>query len=138
MKNINTIIARIEESKTRSAWSAGVKLYALELLEDLKEGIEGGYYCDDDILAPNILDKMLLNGARCWIEYSWGGSSLAYDRQIAQRLCTATELKRTKNGELEPNKNEHWLDVQARALFQANNLIRAHASALDREEVSAC
>lgn len=138
MKNITTIIARIEESKTRSAWSSGVKLYALELLESLRNDIIDGYFDDDDLLAPNLLNRALLNGASSWSEYSWGGCSLIYNGDIAERLCTATELKRTRNGERKPNKREEWLDTQARALFQAANLIRAHASALGREEVSAC
>jgi hypothetical protein len=38
-------------------------------------------------------------------------------------FCTPSELKKTHNGERKPNKNEEWLDVQARALNQAAKMI---------------
>lgn len=138
MKNINTMITRINETNPRSAWDKGVKLYALELLESLKNDIVDGYFDDDDILSPNLLNRVLLNGASSWSEYSWGGCSLIYNGEIAERLCTASELKKTKNGERKPNSREEWLDVQARALYQAADIIRVHAGALEREEVGAC
>lgn len=62
-------------------------------------------------------------GAPNWKEYSWGGSSLVYDNDIAKRLSTKTELKMTRNGERRPNAREEWLDVQARALYQADMMI---------------
>ena len=39
------------------------------------------------------------------------------------------------NGRLAPNKNEAWLDVQARALFQAYNRIKMAFINLDKKEV---
>lgn len=137
MKNINTIIVRVESTKTRSAWSAGVKLYALELLESLRNDIVDGYFDDDDLFAPKLLDRAMLNGASSWDEYSWGGCSLIYNGEIAERLCTASELKRTRNGDRKPNSREEWLDTQARALYQAANLIHSHVDAL-HQEVSVC
>ena len=64
-----------------------------------------------------------MNGTSSWNEYSWGGCSMIYDRDIADRLCTVTELKRTEGGRREPNKRERWLDVQARALYQAEMMV---------------
>ena len=78
---------------------------------------------------PKMIERELLNGAQDWHQYSWGGSSLIYDRNIAARLCTLTELKKTHNGERQPNSREEWLDVQARALFQAAQMILRIASA---------
>lgn len=106
------LINKIEAKKCRSAWQRGVKTYALELLEDL----------DGD----EITKETLLNGAENWEQYSYNGCSLIYDVDIAQRVCTNSELKRTKNGELQPTLNETWLDVQARALYQAYILIRKY------------
>lgn len=103
------IIKELQNEKCRSAWSKGVNEYALELLEDL-EGDE-------------ITEKALLNGASNWNEYSWGGCSLIYDSDICERLSNNTEKKITKNGERRPNSKEEWLDVQARALYQACNKI---------------
>lgn len=49
---------------------------------------------------------------------------LCYDADIAARVCTPSELKRKHGGAYEPNSRETWLDVQARALYQACNRIR--------------
>lgn len=112
---INTIITAIENTNPRSAWSRGVKAYALELLEDLPANVDYG--------TIESLKADLLNGARDWSQYSWGGSALIYNEDIAERLCTPSELKKTRNGERRPNSREEWLDTQARALYQAERLI---------------
>lgn len=44
---------------------------------------------------------------------------LIYDGDIAERLCTPSEYKRKRGGDFQPNSRETWLDVQARALYQA-------------------
>ena len=113
MKTIIEIRNTIENKKSRSAWDRGVIEYALELLEDIQ----------DEPANCKELKKAMLNGADSWDQFSWGGSSLIYDMDIAKRLCNNTELKRTDYGHKEPNKNERWLDVQTRALYQACNLI---------------
>ena len=106
----------------RSAWSRGVRLYALEILEAVNDGRL-------DELGPMAsraaVQYVLLNGAENWKKASEGGSFLVYDGDIAKRLCTPTELRYTKNGERNPNRRESWLDVQARALAQAAMLIVA-------------
>lgn len=71
--------------------------------------------------------EWLKNGADGWEAYSWGGSALIYNSDIAERLCTPSELKKTRNGERRPNRDEEWLDTQARALFQAANRLTAEA-----------
>lgn len=120
---INELITATQDAKTRSAWSRGVKTYALELLENLEEAISGGYFSEEDLTSPKLLEKALLNGAADWSQYSWGGCSLIYNSTIALRLCTYTELVKTKDGSKKPNPYEEWLDVQARALYQASALI---------------
>ena len=119
MKTISEIRTAIENEKTRSAWSKGVKEYALELLEELEEAIKSGYFSAENIADRAAMKKQLLNGADDWSAYSWGGSALIYDGDIAERLCCPSELKKTKGGENRPNSREEWLDVQARALSQA-------------------
>lgn len=108
----------------RSAWDKGVRVYADELLDELLDAIRGGWVDLDDMASDNLVRKALLNGASDWREYSWGGCSLIYDGDIAERLCTPSELKRTKHGERRPNGREEWLDVQHRALSQASGKIR--------------
>lgn len=120
----------LTETKDRSAWKKGVTIYALEILDDLEEQIDGGYLTEEIFESPKLLDKAMLNGAQNWYQYSWGGCSLIYDGDIAERLCTPSELKRTRNGERRPNQNEEWLDVQARALYQAARKIRVVVNTL--------
>lgn len=108
--------AALEERKDRSAWSKGVTLYALELVEELQERAK----YEGRNPEPGAECKLwMLNGAQDWNQYSWGGSSLIYDGDIAERLCTPSELKKTRHGERRPNSREEWLDTQARALYQA-------------------
>lgn len=116
MTNYNEIKNRLETRKDRSAWSKGVTVYALELLEEYQEraAYEGREAADRAEFKA-----WLLKGADSWESYSYGGSSLIYNGDIAKRLCCPSEYKRTREGERRPNSREEWLDVQARALYQA-------------------
>jgi hypothetical protein len=115
MKTIKQLRQAIEEAPARSAWRRGIKDYAAELLEDLPD--------DQEFFGSPSDEKILLNGADDWSQFSYGGCSLIYDQDIAERLCTPSEYKRSREGERRPNARESWLDCQARALFQASNLI---------------
>ena len=110
------LIAGINASKARSAWAKGVKWYALNLAEE-------SYKQDTDIVKVRM--AIYLNGAETWKEYSYGAHScaLVYGCDIAKRLCTPSELKKTDSGRKQPNGFVNWLDVQARALHQAYGLI---------------
>ena len=110
----------LEARKDRSAWDKGVTLYALELVEELKERAE---YEGRNPEPGKECREWMLNGAQDWNKYSWGGCSLIYNGDIAERLCTPSELKKTRNGERRPNSREEWLDTQARALYQAANRV---------------
>lgn len=117
----DTIRAELNARHDRSAWDKAVTLYALDLLEDVQ------WRANDVERLPldgAELEQWALNGANNWHQYSWGGCSLCYDKQIAERVCTPSELKRKHGGMYEPNSRETWLDVQARALHQACNRIR--------------
>lgn len=106
----------LEARKDRSAWDKGVTLYAFELVQELQERAE----YEGRNPEPGAECKLwMLNGANDWNGYSWGGSSLIYNEDIAERLCCPSELKKTRNGERRPNSQEEWLDTQARALSQA-------------------
>ena len=98
----------------RSAWSRAVRLYAVELVESLDDSA--------DLSNETLLVKALLNGADNWQQYSEGGCSLVYDADIAERVCSPSELKRCKGGERRPNARENWIECQARALGQAASL----------------
>lgn len=107
-----------------SAWGRGVKEYALDILDDLKQIAEyEGEPLQLDGASFEEFENVALNGAENWQEFSHGGLALIYDGDIAKRLCTKTELKKTNDGEKQPNSRETWLDVQARALYQAARLV---------------
>lgn len=109
----------LESHKDRSAWGRGVNGYAVDMLQQIEEYYKGGYISADDLATWATAEAAALDGARDWDEYSWGGSALVYDGDIAAALCNPSELKKTRNGERRPNSREEWLDVQARALRQA-------------------
>lgn len=135
MGNIEKLYQSIESEKQRSAWGKGVTQYALEMVEQLNEQINGGYFEELDLTESKKVRAALLNGAANWSQYSWGGCSLIYDSDIAERLCCPSELKKTRNGERRPNSREEWLDVQARALFQAANRVCRHIRTLEKSGV---
>lgn len=132
MTNIEKLYQSIESEKQRSAWDKGVTKYALELVDQLGEQINGGYFEELDLTESKKVRAALLNGAADWSRYSWGGCSLIYDSDIAERLCSPSELKKTRNGERRPNGREEWLDTQARALFQAANRVCRHIKTLEK------
>jgi hypothetical protein len=119
-RRIDDIRRELSARPTRSAWDKGVRSYAAELFNDYIEGLN---ITDDSILIGKIEEADLLNGAKDWNQYSWGGCAEIYDSDICERLSTPSEIKKTKNGERRPNVNEEWLDVQARALYQAARLV---------------
>lgn len=115
MLTVKELKTAIDASPARSAWAKAVKLYAYELVEEMDE--------TEEFYGSPADRKELLNGATDWSQYSWDGCSFVYDEDIAKRLCSPSELKKTKNGEWRPNCREEWLDAQARALSQAERLI---------------
>tara|TARA_R110000803_G_scaffold43952_1_gene93312 strand:+ start:593 stop:937 length:345 start_codon:yes stop_codon:yes gene_type:complete len=106
---MNELKELLNNYKTRSAWSKGVKSFAFDLLNNLE--------------GRPINKGNLLNGASDWSQYSHGGCAFICDQDIAEHLSTPSELKARKGGDWQPNKNETWLDVQTRALGQACSLI---------------
>lgn len=112
VKNVKDEVRRMSFG---SAWKRGVQGYALGMLEDLDPDLD---------LRPGRTERALLNGAHDWGEYSWAGCALVYDEDIAKAVCTPGELTRTRGGRLRPNEAEEWLDVQARACFQACELVK--------------
>lgn len=110
MEEQDVIFEKIAHLNPRSAWNRGIVRYALYLINTIEIGEE-------------ITEKNLLNGAANWKQYSYGGCGLVSDKLICLNLCTTSEIKKTHKGERRPNKQETWMDVQARALYQAARLI---------------
>lgn len=116
--NINATIAGINRIKCRSAWNKGIKIYAIMLLENLKEN----GYKGKDITSSAILRKSLLNGADNWERYSRGGCALVYNGDIVKTLCTPAIIERYNSGALNVSTDDifKW---QRQALQQAERLI---------------
>jgi len=108
---VSEIIKALQERKDRSAWDRGVTAYALDLLEGI-------------VLIPcnntENASRALLKGADNWQQYSEGGSALIYNEDIAERLCTPSELRARRGGMWMPSRGVTWLDEQARALYHAS------------------
>lgn len=93
-----TVLAKaaqtLEQRKDRSAWGRGVTAYAVDMLQQIADYYNAGYISADDLATWTTAEAVALNGARDWSEYSWGGSALVYDGDIAAALCTPSELKK--------------------------------------------
>lgn len=109
---VKDIIQKLESQRTpRSAWKKGVLYYALFII----------YKFESETEIES--EKDLLNGAKDWKHASCSGCFYVNDEFIALTLCNKSELRMTRDGKRKPNRDETWLDVQARALFQASQLI---------------
>ena len=130
IREIRRVIIGVE---CMSAWEAGVRQYALDLLDN-------GNFPDRDYMFKDDVEdrKRLLGGAQDWYEYSWGGCALEYDEEIALRLCDSEKLRKFKNGAIKPNVAEGWKDVQARALASAESLILLIAGKHDSPARKGC
>lgn len=123
--NITKTIEKVESLKFRSKWQRAVQEDAVWLLEEMMDIHE------DEVTAGVMsfgsiegVERVLRMGADTWKDFSEGGGALIYDGDIAKHYCTPSELKKVRGGEKEPNKDESWLDLQARALWQAAQLIK--------------
>ena len=114
------ILNNLEKLTPRRAWNQAVLSDAVDLVQNLN--------CSELPNSWEALRALLLNGARNWQEYSYGGCALVYDEDIARHYCTNADLRKVTraDGTISDRANaaETWLDVQARALSQAAILIR--------------
>lgn len=107
---VRDFFATLVDQQTNT-WKRGVFRYAHELAAEAA----GRTW----VKTPKTIEEALLNGATSWREYSDGGNAFIYDADIAERLCSPSELRRSLDGKRNPSRRERWLDVQARALTQA-------------------
>jgi len=124
-KTVAEIREDIENSPARSAWKRGVRDFAVDLFDFYAK--ECKHLSDGDVLTEHVKNADLLNGADDWNAYSWGGNALVYNCDICAALCSPSEQKKYRDGELRYKHGEEWLDVQARALLSASRLVRKYA-----------
>lgn len=121
---IQHLLLGIDEQResSRSHWDKGVCDYAEMLLNNIlndydEETIRKAHSADDFIC-------LALTGADDWKDFVYSGCLDIYNEDIARTLCSPSELKKTDFGRKNPNSRETWLDVEARALRQAERRIR--------------
>ena len=120
-KNNQAVTNEVNNAKTRSAWSKGVKAYALDILASFEES---GQWCEENgESVPELDERTALNGASDWSAWTYGGCGLVYDAYIAERLCTPSELRKLDGGARVPAGAATWCDIEARAAFQAWQMI---------------
>lgn len=116
--NLSTLRGLVSSSPARSAWSRGVRAYALDLIDNIEELSNYNINNYGEYLA--ISEEVALNGAGCWSNYAAGGCGLVYTSAILERLCTASELRRlSRSGRSDIDA----IEIEGRALFQAWRLI---------------
>ena len=119
--NIQAVANEVNITKPRSAWSKGVKAYALEMLERFEESRQ---WCEENgENVPELDERTALNGASDWNAWAYGGCGLVYDCAIAERLCTPSELRKLDGGARVPAGAATWCDIEARAARQAWRMI---------------
>lgn len=119
MKEIIIDVKRLVEeaeklSRTeRSCWSRGVA----SLIRDYAEYVLGEH--EGEEVNNKELFKLWSCGAETLRDAVYGGCFDIWNYDIAKRLCTPSEFKRSKEGMRSPNSRETWLDVEYRALYRA-------------------
>ena len=134
MENIYTNELRklVEEIPNTSAYKRGIKKYTDELLDNLEEMARIYKRLPKD---ENELESWLLKGAMNWENYSYRGYSLKFNRQIAERLCTPSELKKKDGGRIAPSRHDNWFNEQAKALNYACLRIKSKFRLLEKPQI---
>lgn len=120
----------MSQKMPRSAWDKGVRDYAIwYILQPISLGVET---TPTTWTIPQIRE-LILNGAkdyeqpnseyRAWYRYSEGGCALICDIDIAKQLCTPSTFERAKKAIENGTSDGNWIEIQARALYQAALLI---------------
>lgn len=134
--NLNWLISQLSKEKARSCWGRAVQSDAIDMIECVLsdcDHVVGGVFSGSlsEFLAAVVNHVGIINAKiesvySCMHyikESSYGGNWLIYNDDIAAHYCTPSELKRVthKDGTIRDHANsrEDWLDVQARAHYQA-------------------
>lgn len=113
--DVKRLVAEAEKmSRTeRSYWSRGVA----SLIRDYGENVLGEH--DGEIISARDFYKLWNCGAETLKDAVYYGSFDIWNYDIAKRLCTPSDLKKSNEGMRNPNRCETWLDVEYRAVKQA-------------------
>lgn len=113
--DVKKLIAEAEKlcRTERSCWKRGVS----SLIRDYAEEVLSEH--DGETVSNKELFGLWSCGADTLRDAVYGGSFDIWNYDIAKRLCTPSELKKSNEGMRSPNRCESWLDVEYRAVYQA-------------------
>jgi hypothetical protein len=120
-----------KEKKARSKWGKAVLQDAQWLLENVLENMKDGEEVE-------INETLLLNGAKSWKDFSYGGCAYVANIDIARHYATPSQFKQLEKKDWEISENETLYDVQARALRQAWWAIRDEMNGTTEFSMSLC
>lgn len=90
---------RFFKNEPKSQWERAVRAYRGELFESIFEmspkALIKAFRFDTYEGARNNIERLLMNGAESWEEYSRGGCSLCYNEEIKERLFSPSIAKKT-------------------------------------------
>lgn len=113
--DVKRLVAEAEKliKSERSCWGRGVASLISDYAEKVLKEHDGEKVSNKDFF------RLWSCGADTIRDAVYGGSFDIYNYDIAKRLCTPSELKKSNEGMRNPNKRENWLDVETRAIYQA-------------------
>lgn len=97
----------------RTYWNRGVA----SLIRDYAEKVLKEH--DGETVSNKELFNLWSCGAEALRNAVYDGCFDIWNYDIAKRLCTPSELKKSNEGMRSPNRCETWLDVEYRAVYQA-------------------
>lgn len=103
----------------RGRWNQAVASYATFLLESYVRMCWKAKNTGQPI--PELTPVTLLQGKRCWAEYSQGGCALTEPADIAKRVFTPKQFAKWESGR--KVTAEPLVDIQTRALVDACKLV---------------
>lgn len=122
--DLDRVLRKEVKPRNNKNVSKGVCNYAEYIVDSLIEIIgSDGLYSVYDVKT---LEKVALNGAKDWMQYSKDGNSLIYDEQIATALYGKAEAKKIMAGG--GAKRNNLVKEQGYALQKAWNLIERKLS----------
>ena len=110
--NVKRLVAEAEKlSRTeRTYWSRGVASLIRDYAEDVLKEHDGEEVTSDEFY------KLWDCGNDTLRDAVYGGSYDICNYDIAKRLLSPSEFKKSKEGMRRPNRNEEWLDIEYRAI----------------------
>ena len=113
--DVRRLVAEAEKlSRTeRSCWSRGVASLIRDYAEEVLQEHDG------ETVSNKELFRLWNCGNETLRDAVYYGCFDIWNYDIAKRLCTPSQFKKSKEGMRSPNRCETWLDVEYKAIYRA-------------------